>query len=277
MSEVLILEGTFDPVSAGEIRYAVSRLRQGYKDVWLQVQGEGVLTVHQRLCLLQEAVKPWRHLHAVSRHRRSPYAGKHEAMAETEEEAAIRQGNFKLCAPGTRRLLLANGWYFPEIVAAQCTAHRASHSQEVAELCRSLALSHDVDPALAWRTGMLHDITKKMNKEEARHLLTIYEPDKLAQNENIWHSYTAVIWLKQELGLYDRKMLRAIHGHTLGTCRSKLGMILYVADKCEPTRGYDSTREITLTRRDLKAGMKLVEEEALRYVHRKEDVNGITA
>jgi predicted HD superfamily hydrolase involved in NAD metabolism len=277
MSEILILEGAFDPVSAGEIRYALSFLHQGYAEVWLQVQGEGVLAFQSRLRLVQEAVKPWRHLHAASRRRKPPRRGKREAVAETGEEAAIRQGNFRLCAPGTRRLLLENGWYFPQIVKAQCTAHRAAHSQEVAELCRSLALLHEVDPELAWRTGMLHDITKRMDREEARHLLTIYEPDKLTQNENIWHSYTAVIWLKQEMGLYDRKMLRAIHGHTLGTCRSKLGMILYVADKCEPTRGYDSTHEITLTRRDLKAGMKLVEEEALRYVHRKEGVNGITA
>jgi nicotinate-nucleotide adenylyltransferase len=50
-------------------------------------------------------------------------------------------------------------------------------------------------------------------------------------------------------------------------------MILYIADKTEPTRGYDSTKEIALSMKDLAVGFALVKQEAAEWL-KKEGVNG---
>ncbi len=180
-------------------------------------------------------------------------------------EEKVRSGCFRYGAAGTRTLLLENGWYLNEVVHAQCSPHRAAHSISVARVCRDLAKANGVDELLAWRTGMLHDITKRMNDDEGRKILAVYEPDKLTQNVKIWHSYTAVYWLKKEMGLYDSRILSAIHCHTVGHGRTRLDWILYVADKCEPTRGYDSSKELGLAKKNLKAAAQLVYEEAESY------------
>ena len=73
------------------------------------------------------------------------------------------------------------------------------------------------------------------------------------------------------MGIEDRKILDAIRQHTLGDCTGPLSKILYIADKIEPTRGYDVSKETELAMKDLDAAFALVYREAEEYRERRMD------
>ena len=51
-----------------------------------------------------------------------------------------------------------------------------------------------------------------------------------------------------------------------GSDISKLSMIVYVSDKLDPSRGYDSSAAIALCRQNLKAGYRLVVKQQAEYL-----------
>ena len=127
-----------------------------------------------------------------------------------------------------------------------------------------------MDEQLAYQMGLLHDVTKKMCDEEGYQLLSHFRPEVLKLNPAIWHSYTAVIWLKQNLCCYNKKILQAIQHHTLGDGKSAYDHILYIADKIEPGRQYDVTMHTKIAERNLKQGAEYVLADAKKYILEKE-------
>ena len=99
---------------------------------------------------------------------------------------------------------------------AQCNPNRAAHSVRVAHTAYKLANIHHLNKQLAYQMGLLHDVTKKMSDEEGYQLLSHFRPEVLKLDPAIWHSYTAVIWLKQNLCCYNKKILQAIDIIPLG-------------------------------------------------------------
>ena len=186
-----------------------------------------------------------------------------EGYADGEKKA--RSGYFRLVPASVCHYLLENGMYLQQIVEAQCSPKRAVHSKGVADTCVILARAHHLDEKLAVRMGYLHDVTKSMLDEEGREILRRWSPSDLSLNPKIWHSRTAVIWLKQNMGLYDPRILLPIWNHTLGDGESDYDRILYIADKIEPNRNYDTTYHLSLARKDLKKAVELVRKEGEEY------------
>jgi nicotinate-nucleotide adenylyltransferase len=68
-------------------------------------------------------------------------------------------------------------------------------------------------------------------------------------------------------------VLNAIWHHTLGDGQSDLDRILYIADKIEPTRGYDTSAELALSLKNLKQGAQLVKARQQSYLMEKEGIH----
>lgn len=259
-----VLTGTFDPVTAAEITAARKLLQEHNLDgVWLCPVGEGILSLQERQSLLAMAVKPWRHLHT----------GRPDVVPVTEmditdgaDEERVRAGEFLRAAQGIRRELAVSGYYLEQVVDACCKPRRAAHSRSVAEVCRKLAHAHHLDEKLAWQAGMLHDVTKKWDDDTSRRVVECYYPEMLCYSPKVWHSYTAPVFLKQVLGIRDRKLLHAVECHTLGNGNADLDRILYIADKCEPLRGYDVSAQMNTSMVSLKEGAQMVYDESRRYI-----------
>ena len=63
--------------------------------------------------------------------------------------------------------------------------------------------------------------------------------------------------LKNRGILSDKEILQAITNHTTASSKmSLLDMCIYCADKYDPGRGYDSSREIALCKKDICEGFK---------------------
>jgi predicted HD superfamily hydrolase involved in NAD metabolism len=258
--KVLTVTAAFDPMTAEELK-EIRRLKKegNYHTVYLCPKEEGVLPYNDRWNLLVLALKPYRHMHAgIGKE------GDSIALDPSFEqmEAEVRGGLFSHAAPGIRKALVDHAYYFETALDHRCNPHRAAHSRSVAALSKRLAGIHHMDEDLAWRAGILHDITKAWSKEEGERILSIYAPEILEYPAPVYHSYTAPVFLKAVMGITDQRILRAIETHTLGTGHTPLDWLLYIADKIEPNRNYDTTVETALAEKDLKAAFDLVFKEA---------------
>ncbi|MCH4208396.1 MAG: bis(5'-nucleosyl)-tetraphosphatase (symmetrical) YqeK [Solobacterium sp.] len=258
-----------DPITQAELQAVLACMKEKHFSCgMIRIAEEGILSKEQRIKLVQLAIRPYRKL------KLSEGTPCDEIIAiDPVNEPEARAGAFNLAARGTRQYLNDHGCYYEEIVTASCKPHRAAHSRSTADLCRELALAHHLNGERAWRMGMLHDVTKIKEDDWGRSLLSVYDPDKLSMSPKIWHSFTAPLVLKQNLCLKDTGILHAIYHHTLGDGNSDLDRILYIADKCERTRGYDTEAEIKLAKQNLKEAALLVKTEQRTYLKEKEGIH----
>ncbi|MBE6128217.1 MAG: HD domain-containing protein [Erysipelotrichaceae bacterium] len=261
----MIVTGTFDPVSQKDLEYLKQyRKENNVKDLFVSVSREGILDRYQRQKLLEKALRPYRHLHVCTQ--------EGEPVPAFDEDR-IRQGNFRFAADGIQKQLIEDNCYLDQIVDHMCKPNRAAHSRRVAEVCVHLAKVHHLDEKKAYRMGMLHDITKKMSDEEGEKILRIHDPERLSISPKVWHSFTAVYWLKENMGLYDPVVLNAIYYHTLGDGKGAYDHILYIADKIEPGRGYDTTRQMKAAEADLASAAAMILEQSKAYILAKEGIH----
>lgn len=261
----MIITGKFDPVTSSEVM-KVKELRKKYqvKDIYVSLQEEGILPIEKRRELLRLAFAPYRHIHVISSSKADL-----ELNDFSDEEAKARSGYFRLVPKSVRRKLIEDNCYLDEIVNALCKPSRAIHSKGVAETAKILAKAHNLDEKKAERMGYLHDVTKALSDEEGKRMLSFWHKEDVNLNPKIYHSRTAVFFLKQNMGLYDPSILTPIWHHTLGQGRSDYDRILYIADKIEPNRKYDTTYHLALAKKDLRKAMELVVYEGELY-RRKE-------
>lgn len=268
--KIFFAEAPFDPVSVREMDQILACLRSYRPDrIILKVSDAGTLDRSQRIRLLKAAVKPYRKL-TVS----DDCPQKAQILEiDASSEETVRNGRYDMAAPGIRRILIDECLYLETTLDHMCSPHRASHSRAVAEVCRDLAHAHHMDELQAFRAGLMHDLTKGCSDEYNRRITAVYAPDMLGISPKVWHSFTAPVYLHRYMGLRDRRILKAVWHHTLGDGTSPLDYILYIADKTEPTRGYDASHELEVSRRSLQEGAALVLSESKQYMREKEGLN----
>lgn len=264
-----ILLCPFDPVTKAEIIYAKKVIKERKLDVlYLMPWGSGVLSLKDRTQLLRLAVSPYEKMEVAEEIRKKDEIISYEESAMDEER--VRHGDFMEAPKEIRTRLLQKGYYFEEVARHMCTPHRFKHSLGVAMTAREIAIANNMDPLQAYNAGLLHDITKAMPYEKAEKWIRTYKPEWLSLSDKIWHSYTAVIWLKKNMGFTDEAILQAIEHHTVGDGNSNLDRVLYIADKIEPGRGYDASKEMKLAKTNLKKAAQMIRESSKRYILEKE-------
>lgn len=136
------------------------------------------------------------------------------------------------------RLPQARQW-IPKLFDA-LSVKRFSHTLAVAFTARNLAKNHRVDPYKAECAGLLHDCAKCMPLSEMQKICMAHDltMDALALSSgNLLHSIVGSYLAASEYGIQDPDILRAISCHTTGKVgMTKLDMVVFLADKIEPTR-----------------------------------------
>lgn len=262
---MIVVEGRFDPILKTEVEYLKNLRKKTGQDIGVLVSKEGTTDQKIRQSLVKRSLEPYRHLHLL-----------HHGKGNTDfpdfsvQEKTAREGMYRNIAYGAHGMVLKQGLYLEQTVDHMCNPHRAIHSRGVADTCVHLAHVHHMDEMTAYRMGMLHDITKKMPDEEGKKIIAVWKPEWLDISPKVWHSYTAVVWIRQNMGLYDHKILHAIEHHTLGDGHSDWDAVLYISDKIEPNRGYDSTAEMKCSEKNLQNGAHMVLQESKQYILEKE-------
>lgn len=120
------------------------------------------------------------------------------------------------------------------------SARRFAHSRAVAEYARVLAPRFGVDPARAWRAGLLHDVAKEFDADT---LFRLAEEagapigKRERQKPGLLHAVAGARWLRTMMGIEDESLLEAVSSHTCGKPgMDALARLVYIADKLEFSR-----------------------------------------
>ncbi len=266
----MIIEGTFDPITESELeKIKQIRYKKQCRSIYIKVnKKESLISYEDRVKMVQKAIAPYRYMKLV-------YKGSADLELKKflNEEKEVREGQYIKAAKGLRKYIAESGIYLKQTVDAMCKPKRAIHSQGVADTAVLLAKWHSLDVNRAYKMGMLHDVTKILSEAEGKKILSVWDRKDLVLDPKIWHSKTAIFVLKHQMGITDSKILNAIWNHTTGYGKSNYARVLYIADKIEPNRGYDTTIQMHLAKKNLKEASFYILKDSKRYIQVKEGKN----
>ncbi len=180
---------------------------------------------------------------------------KHAAISASSSE--VRVGNMFLVDEDVAKYIAENGLYLETMIKDRMKKKRYDHTLSVANLAREIAVCNGIDGKKAYIAGMLHDVAKEMEHKKAKELMKKYYNEYIDKPEAVWHQWLSSYVSEHEFFVNDREILKAIEDHTTASPSiSELGMCLYVADKLDPLRGYDSSKDIELCKKDVREGFK---------------------
>jgi len=200
---------------------------------------------------------------AHKEHMEREYSAKIEIMAhmalpmsstEIRELLRMRMGSEYL-TDEVYSAIVRNGFYeaSPELswlrekVMPYLSEYRLAHVAGCEAEAVRLAQHYGEDPELAAEAAILHDITKKMGREEQLILCRKYGIicDKAQlENEKLLHAVTGAALSKDLFGVSE-DVADAIRWHTTGKeDMNLLEKIIYLADYIEPTRDFDGVEEL---------------------------------
>ncbi len=129
---------------------------------------------------------------------------------------------------------------------------RYTHSLNVAEECRKLAVKYGEEPDKAYFAGLLHDICKELPDAEQKKL--VFESSFIVCREEIetrslWHAIAGAYFIKTKFGIEDIDIINAVRFHTVGRAgMTRLEEIVYLGDLISADRDYkdvDRMRKIS--------------------------------
>lgn len=157
--------------------------------------------------------------------------------------------------------------YYTNILKNYISVKRLKHSFSVASLAYDIAKANKKDPYKAYHAGLIHDIAKGMNEEEASEMMKKFFPEYESKvGKWGYHQFLAVVIAKNIFKIEDEEVLEAIEFHATGKKHmSPLAKIVFCADKIDPSRGWNSKKFIKACKKDYKKGFKEVLLDNIRY------------
>lgn len=173
----------------------------------------------------------------------------------------IRKGLSVKTCPNILNYMMSEGLYLDEMLKYRLSEFRYDHSLRVCNLALKLAKQHRVDLKRVYLAAMFHDYAK----EDTSDAIFFHDKEKAFD-----HAYAASSILAKKYYVKDKQVLSAIRNHVSGEANNKIAQILYIADKCEPGRKYDSSALVDLSMKNLNEGFKAVKKSSEAYLRKEE-------
>ncbi len=140
-----------------------------------------------------------------------------------------------------------HGGRYLDFLRGHLSPGRYAHSLRVAEAARGLAARHGADAERAWLAGLLHDCARDLPTPEL--IRTARERGLLdraaAPLPELLHALVGAVVAREELGVEDEEVLRAIARHTTGEeGMGAVELAVFVADYVEPARSFPGVEEV---------------------------------
>ncbi len=181
----------------------------------------------------------------------------------------IRQGKVSMTSPQVVRYMMENGLYVDEIARSMVGAKRWKHVSSMRDLAMKIAHAHKLDEQKTNLAALFHDCMKNRSIDELKTILALHEPGYLAKDAAFWHQRAGMIIARTRLCIRDRSVLAAIGNHVEGKHPDPIAKIIYLADKLDTSRGYDSRKQIALALHDLDAALRYVKKEQQEHLKRE--------
>ncbi len=267
MKKIGLVKGDFNPITK-DILIQLKKLikNENLNKLYLVVKDDNsFVSYYHRYNMTKRMVSHFRKIEVIS------YDADldNEFFIDESTSKYAREGNSNLLSYSVQRYISENYLYVEDILKANLKEKRIVHSKSVAELSKIIARSNGVDEHLAYQIGLYHDLTKYMGYEDAKRIIDVYSPYESTYNKEVWHQYTAYYVLKHFYKFKDKTFLKAIRHHCLGDDINPYSMIIYIADKLDPSRGYDSNASIKLSLKNVKNGFEQVHKEQEVYLKKE--------
>lgn len=175
----------------------------------------------------------------------------------TASSSDVREGQISLLNREVLKYITSKGIYIDTMIRPLMREKRYKHSLSVAALAKEIADANGLDGQKAYIAGILHDVAKEMENDELTAYMEKYYPDRMYQPFPVWHQYISKVVAEGEFLVSDLEVLSAIETHTTGSIfMNQIGKCVYVADKYDPLRLYDSSKEIELCKKNINRGFK---------------------
>lgn len=157
--------------------------------------------------------------------------------------------------------------YFTSKIKSYMCDKRFTHTLSVTDLCIEIARANKIENIKKIVvSALLHDIGKEMPIEEQKKIMVEFYNEYLDLQPVIWHQFIGAYLAKKDFGIQDKEILDAIKYHTTANSNmSDTAIIVYCADKIEPTRGFDSTDLINAMKSSLNDGFVEVLKSNVEY------------
>lgn len=153
-------------------------------------------------------------------------------LAYIQDKQLYRGDWFTSVRPLVKKLLSPNRYY---------------HSECVARRAEELAERFGANPEKAKLAGLLHDVMKNRTDN---YLLQYFDRNAIILSDieknspPLWHSIAGAFFVRQELGIGDADIFRAIRYHTTARANmSVLEKVIYIADCISEDRKFDGVEE----------------------------------
>ncbi|MBO6280009.1 MAG: nicotinate (nicotinamide) nucleotide adenylyltransferase [Bacilli bacterium] len=165
------------------------------------------------------------------------------------------------------RYIIDHDLYFMENIKNRMSLDRYIHSKSVGLLSYEIAKSnHLKEPKKALVAGLIHDCGKELPREKEKQIMVEHYSEYINYPRVIYHQFTGEYIAKTEFGIEDEEILTSIKYHTTANSNiGEIGIIVYCADKIEPTRGFDSKDLIDAMKNNLWSGFKIVMDSNVDY------------
>lgn len=169
----------------------------------------------------------------------------------------VRQGHLEMLEPQVLKYISAHGLYLETMTSLYMKEKRWKHTCSVAHLAKEIAQANHLNAQQAYIAGMLHDIAKEMDYDRAYEIMEKHYPQYLQKPVAIWHQWTSCYVAQHDFLVEDPIVLQAIADHTTASLTiSPIGKCVYTADKLDPLRGYDSSKQIEQCKQDIHKGFR---------------------
>lgn len=178
-----------------------------------------------------------------------------DVPSSDESSTAFKEGNINIVDKNVLKYICNEGIYLENLVKPYMSKKRFNHTCSVAKLAQEFAGNNGLDEKKAYIAGMLHDVAKEMDKDEAQRLMKTHYVEFINKPEAVYHQWLSAYVARNTFLIDDKEILQAITNHTTASVNmSKLDMCVYCADKLDPLRGYDSSQEIKLCNENIETG-----------------------
>lgn len=259
-----IIIGNFNPITLSDIEKVKKERKKHKLDVvYFMLKDDGQQNLVDLKKILAISISPYKKFKIIDT---LPKEELYSISEDSLTQSLVRKGDFKYISKPVRSYIMKKGLYCNSIIASMLKENRFNHSISVANTCVEIAKYHNIDLHKAYIAGIYHDIAKNLSIQDSQFYINIEKPYELTYPAAVWHQYIGYYLLKRYYCLTDKSILKAIRHHCLGDDRSDLSKLLFVCDKIEPTRKYDTTSLIKLAKKDLNKAYDVVKKQHQDFV-----------
>ena len=194
-----------------------------------------------------------------------------DEVSETSS-SDIRRGKSVDTHPLVLQYMIMHHCYDQSILASHITDQRLHHCISVKETALAISQQVDVKCDDVIVASMFHDIAKEWDQQQTDFYMVKLPQVEREIKDYEQHAIAGASFLKHMYHIDDQGILDAIQHHVLGTSNQPLAKILYIADKIEPTRNYDTSAYIKLAKENIDKAFTIIKQESENYNQSKEGV-----